>query len=171
MSPRQGLRPHSLNTSSVNRRVSRYFDILIFCRRVLAAFGITHHEDQNAELSPARSTCQSTKSRQQAGAFKLRATPSLFQSENQSQYTAQTNIRIAAAKHATPPHRLPPENVKTPKSINIRYSKSTLKTETRKKMEKRAKMKEELKTRRQNMKYYFCAVIGVLSLLRKFTPR
>ena len=53
-------------------------------------------------------------------AFKLRATPSLFQSENQSQYTAQNNRKITAAKHATPPHRLPPENVKTPKTLNIR---------------------------------------------------
>ena len=44
----------------LNRRVSRYFDILIFCRRALAAFGITHHDDQNLELSPASSTCQST---------------------------------------------------------------------------------------------------------------
>ena len=35
-------------------------DILIFCRRALAAFGITHHDDQNLELSPASSTCQST---------------------------------------------------------------------------------------------------------------
>ena len=30
-------------------------------------------------------------------------------------------------------------------------------------------MKEEIETRRQQMKYYFCAVVGVLSLLRKFT--
>ena len=48
-------------SSSVNRRVSRYFDILIFCRQALAAFGIiTHHDDQNPELSPASSMCQST---------------------------------------------------------------------------------------------------------------
>ena len=51
--------------------------------------------------------------------FHLRATPSLFQSENQSQYTTQKNRKIAASKHATPPHRLPPENVKTPKKLSI----------------------------------------------------
>ena len=37
-----------------------FSDILIFCRRALADFGITHHDDQNPELSPASSTCQST---------------------------------------------------------------------------------------------------------------
>ena len=63
----------------------------------------------------------------------------------------------------------PPRKRENPQ--NSQYSKPTLKTETRKKIEKRAKMKEELETRRQQMKYYFCAVIGVLSLLRKFTPR
>ena len=124
VSLRQGLPPHSPNTSSVNRRVSRYFDILIFCRRALAAFGITHHDDQNPEVSPASSTCQSTadNKREISIAFKLRATPSLFQkSENQSQYTTtEENRKIAAAKHATPPHRLPPENVKTPKTLNTR---------------------------------------------------
>ena len=56
-------------------------------------------------------------------------------------------------------------------NTNLQYSKPTLKTETRKEIEKRAKMEEELETRRQQMKYYFCAVTGVLSLLRKFTPR
>ena len=31
-------------------------------------------------------------------------------------------------------------------------------------------MKEELESRRQQMKYYLCAIIEVLSLLRKSTP-
>ena len=131
-------------------------DILIFCRRALAAFGITHHDDQNPKLSPTSSTCQSTEQtifRKATELLSLRATPSLFQSENRSQYMTQKNIQTAAAK------RLPPRKRENPQ--NSQYSKPTLKTETRKKIEKRAKMKEKIETRRQQMKYYFCAVIGV----------
>ena len=77
--------------------------------------------------------------------------------KNSSCKTCNTPAPIAPRKRENP--------------LNSQYSKPTLKTETRKKIETRAEIKEELETRRQQMKYYFCAVIGVLSLLRKFTPR
>ena len=110
-------------------------NILIFCRRALAAFGINR--------SSRRPKSRADNKRESNRAFKLRATPSLFQSENQSQYTTQENRKIAAAKHATPRKRENPQR--------SQYSKPTLKTETRKKIEKRAKIKE-LETRRQRTK-------------------
>ena len=97
-------------------------DILIFCRRTLAAFGITHH-DPKSRAQPSKfhlSINRAHNKRESNRVFKLRATPLLFQSENQSQNTTQKNGKIAAAKHATPPrHQLPPGNVKTSKTLNI----------------------------------------------------
>ena len=68
-----------------------------------------------------------------------------------------------SCKTCNTPAPIAPRKRENPK--NSQYSKPILKTGTRKKIEKREKMKEELETRRQQqMKYYFCAVIGISSL-------
>ena len=127
VSPRQGLRPHSLNTSSVNRRlVSRYFDILIFCRRALAAFGISFITTTKVQSLAQQVQRVNQQSRQQAGkqqSFLVKSHP-LPLPERKPKAIPGTRYsekqKNSSCKNATPPHRLPPEYVKTPKTLNIR---------------------------------------------------
>ena len=153
VSPRQGLCPHSPNTSSVNGRVSRYFYYLIYCRRALAAFGITHHDDQNPELSPASSTCQSTEQTTSGKTIELlngERPPPSSRTKPKPTHDTEKHKNISC-KTCNTPSPIAPRKRENPQ--NSQYSKPNLKTETRKKkIEKRAKMKEELETRRQQMK-------------------
>ena len=124
VSPRQDLRPHSWTYPPSTDDV--FPDVLIFwyfaggLSRPLVSL-ITTTKIQSLAQQVQRVNQQS---RQQAGKqqrFKVESHPSLFQSGNQSQYTTQKkNRKVGAAKHVTPPHRLPPENVKTPKTLNTR---------------------------------------------------
>ena len=143
MSPRQGLRPNSPNTSSVNRRVSRYFDNFDILQA--GSRGLWYHSSQRpkSRASPSKfnvSINRADNKRESNRAFKLIATPSLFQSENQSQYTTQKNWKNISCKICNTPAPIAPRRRENPQ--NSQYSKPTLKTETRKKIEKRAKMKE-----------------------------
>ena len=65
VSPRQGLRPHSPNTSSVNQRVSRYFDTLIFCILQAGSRGLWYHSSRRPKTkasSPEESAADGTAS-------------------------------------------------------------------------------------------------------------
>ena len=159
MSPRQGLRPHSPNTSSVNRRVSRYFDIL---QAGSAAF-VSLITTTKIQSLAQQVQCVNQHSRQQAGkqqSFKVESHPLPLPERKPKPIHDTEKQKNSSCKTSNTPAPIAPRKRENPQ--NSQYSKPTLKTETRKKIEKRVNMKQELKTRRQHMKYYFCAVIGVL---------
>ena len=150
VSPRQDLRPHSWTYPPSTDDV--FPDVLIFwyfaggLSRPLVSL-ITTTKIQSLAQQVQRVNQQS---RQQAGkqqSFKVESHPlPLPERKPKPIHDTEKKQKNKSCKTCNTPAPIAPRKRKNPQ--NSQYSKPTLKTETTKKIENRAKMKEELETKR-----------------------